>query len=300
MVEDSPEYQKCRFCNSTFSDDILKKIKAEKDDVYCEICGDIIKRVQDKYNFQLPDIVEDEPLTNFDITPLTPQKELKPHPDAFHFPIGRIFYDDDFPLTFKTNFVFVFARLVCFAVMRLDQEGEIELGKSDIPENALNNLYMATRRIQDKPIKDEFLRDLRKISKDEFKSNLKKIQAKIQANRQYLEDFHVYTRWLIRKAYLIISNGVNEDQLSKFDRTLYKELENQILFINKPAKYAKIKEYIRNLDWDWDENSPEWIVTDQKTRGPIHLDPTKDCSMQNPLYKSQIWLNRIYNDQKLN
>ena len=139
MIKDNPGYQRCRFCNSTFSDEILKKIEADKDDVYCEICGDIIKRVQDNYNFSPLDIAEDEPIINIDITPEAAQKKLKPHPDAFKFPIGRIFYDSDFPLPFKTNFVFVFSRLVCFAAMRLDQEGEIELGESDIPENALND-----------------------------------------------------------------------------------------------------------------------------------------------------------------
>ena len=302
MVEDSPEYQRCRFCSSTFSDDIIKKIEAEKDDVYCEICGDIIIRVQNKYRFRPPDITEDEPKTNIDITPVTPQKELKPNPDAFHFPIGRIFYDEDFPLTFKTNFVFVFSRLVCFAVMRLDQEGEIKIGESEIPENALNDLYMATRKIQvpDKQIKPEFLKNLQKISKNEFESNLKKLQTKIQTNRQYLEDFHVYTRWLIRKVYLIISHGLNKDELSKLDMNLYNDLENQILYINKSSEFVKIREYIRNLDWDWDKNAPEWIVSDQKTKNPIQLDPTKDCSIQNPLYKSEIWLNRIYNDEKFN
>ena len=297
MIEDSPGYQRCRFCKSPFSDEILNKIKANNIDVYCEICGDIIKRVQENYDFSPPDIDEGEPKTNIDITPEAAQKTLKPHPDALKFPIGRIFYDYDFPITFKTNFAVVFSRQVCFAAMRLEQEGEIDLGEAEIPENALNDLYMATRHVQDKIIKPEFLKNLLKISKDEFESNLKKFQAKIQANRQYMEDFHVYTRWLIRKVYLIISNGASEDQLSKFDLTLYKDLEPQILYVNKSSKYAKIREYIRNLDWDL--TSPEWIVTDKKTKSPIQLDPTKDCSLQNPLYKSQKWLDRIYNDEKL-
>ena len=199
MVEDSSEYQRCRFCNSSFSEEILNKIKADKTDVYCEICGDIVKRVQHNYKSTSPNVVEIEPKLNIEITPVKPQKKIKQDPDALKFPIGRIFYDDEFPSTFKSNFVLVFSRIVCFAIMRFDQEGEIALGEFDIPENALNNLYMATRRIQEKPVKDEFLRDLRNISKEDFKRYLKKLQTKIQENRQYLEDFHVYTRWLIRK-----------------------------------------------------------------------------------------------------
>jgi len=236
MVEDSPESYRCRFCNSTFSDDILKKIEDEKDDVYCEICGDIIKRVQNKYSFNPPDISENKPKTNIDNTPVTPQKELKQNPDALNFPIGRIFYDTDFPLIFKSNFVIVFSRLVCFAAMRLEQEGEIDLGESEIPEKVMNDLYMSTRHIQDKRINAEFLINLRKISKEEFESNLKKLQTKIQSSRQYLEDFHVYTRWLIRKVYLIISDGLNKDELSKFDLTIFNDLKK-----SKSITHYKLK-----------------------------------------------------------
>ncbi|MFW9949474.1 MAG: LAGLIDADG family homing endonuclease, partial [Candidatus Thorarchaeota archaeon] len=220
------------------------KIQADKDNVYCEICGDIVKRVQNNYNtnqFELYNVREEKSKFDVEITPISVQKKIKQHPDALKFPIGRIFYDDDFPITFKSNFVLVFSRLVAFAIMRFDQEGEFKLGKPEIPENSLNDLYMATRRIQEYPMKDEFLRDLRNISREDFKRHLKKLQAKIQANRQYLEHFHVYTRWLIRKVYLIVSTRRNEldNQLSKFDRALYKKLENQILFINKPSEYAK-------------------------------------------------------------
>ena len=256
MIKDSLGYHRCRFCKSPFSDEILKKIHADNSDVYCEICGDLIKRVQDNYNFNPPDIAKIEPKTNIDIdiTPPTPQKKLKPHPDGLKFPIGRIFYDNDFPLTFKSNFVVVFSRLICFAAMRLNREGEIDLGESEIPENALNDLYMATRHIQDKRIKAEFLNDLRKISKDEFDNNLKKLQTKIQTSRQYLEDFHVYTRWLIRKAYLIISNGFNEEKLSKLDLSIKNDLERQnLIFYNtlskEKAKYDAIN-LLDDLKWE--------------------------------------------------
>ncbi|NVM19835.1 MAG: hypothetical protein HWN80_19185 [Candidatus Lokiarchaeota archaeon] len=225
MVEDSSGYHRCRFCNSIFSDDILKRIENQKDDVYCESCGDIIKRVQNKYSINPPDIAENEPKTNINKTPETPQEELKPNPDVLNFPIGRVFYDKDFPLVFKSNFVIVFSRQVCFAALRLEHEGEIELGHSEIPENTMNDLYMSTRHIQDRQINADFLTNLRKISKEEFKNNLKKLQTKIQSNRQYLEDFHVYTRWLIRKVYLIISDEVSKNELSKIDLTIFRDLK---------------------------------------------------------------------------
>jgi len=245
MVEDGPKSEQCRFCNSTFSDDILKKIKDDKNDVYCENCGDIIKRVQNNYNNHPIKVSESESKNNTTDTPIKLQKELKPNPDALNYPIGRIFYDTDFPLIFKSNFVIVFSRQVCFAILRLEQGGEIDLGDSEIPENVMNDLYMSTKHVQDKRIKSEFLNNLREISNEEFEGNLKKLQTKIQSNRQYLEDFHVYSRWLIRKVYLIISDELNEEELSKFDRTIFKDLENQIEFIKSELEKPNNSTFIK-------------------------------------------------------
>ena len=49
MVEDDINSHQCRFCYSLFSDDIIKKIEDDKGDVYCENCGDLLKRMQNKY-----------------------------------------------------------------------------------------------------------------------------------------------------------------------------------------------------------------------------------------------------------
>jgi hypothetical protein len=123
----------------------------------------------------------------------------------------------------------------------LEREGQIQLGELYIPEDALNDLYMSTRNVQDMQIQPEFLKDLHDISKDEFERNLKQLQAKIQSNREYLEDFHVYTRWLIRTVYLLISDGLDKDDLSKFDLTIYKDLENRKNFFENELEKLAIK-----------------------------------------------------------
>ncbi|MBA7656918.1 hypothetical protein ES703_64847 [subsurface metagenome] len=66
---------------------------------------------------------------------------------------------------------------------------------------------------------------------------------------------------------------------------------------NDNLKIEKLKQDIKNLGWDKD--APEWIITDGNTKKPIQLDPTQDCSKDNPLYKSEKWLKRVYNDEKL-
>jgi len=173
MIEDGPRSHQCRFCKSSFSSEILKKIENNRDDVYCENCGDLIKRVQNKYDFKPTEINEKNSKTSSNDTPSKPQKDLESNPDALYYPIGRIFYDADFPLIFKSNFTIVFSRITYSHALRLDQEGQIELGESDVPENVLNDLYMSIRHIQDMRIKPEFLNNLHEISKEEFERYLK-------------------------------------------------------------------------------------------------------------------------------
>jgi len=226
MIENGPRSYRCRFCKSPFSDEIFKKIEDKRDDVYCENCGDIIKRVQTNFNFDPIDIIGNDTKTNTNNSLAKPQKDLEPNPDALNYPIGRIFYDTDFPLIFKSNFIIVFSRLTCFHALYLEREGQIQLGESDVPENTLNDLYMSTRHVQDMRIKAEFLNNLHEISKEEFECYLKRLQEKIQSNRQYREDFTIYSRWLIRRVYLIMGNKWNGDIPNKFGRTISNDLKN--------------------------------------------------------------------------
>ena len=241
MIKDDINSNQCRFCKSSFTDEILKKIKDDKNDVYCENCGDLIKRVQNKYNFNPTEIIENASNNNTNDTTNKPQKDLESNPDALHYPIGRIFYDTEFPLIFKSNFIIVFSRLTYFHALHLESKGQIELGGLEVPENAINNLFMSIRHIQDKRIKSEFLNNLHEISKEEFERNLKQLQAKIQSNREYREDFIVYSRWLISRVLTIISEKKEINKLSNFERTIIKDLKRFELTANYERKIAKNK-----------------------------------------------------------
>jgi len=261
MVEDESRPHRCLFCNSLFSVEILSKIEDDKGDVYCENCGDIIKRVNNKYNFNPPEITENESKTNIKDRPVKHRKELKPNPDALNYPIGRVFYDTDFPLTFKSNFIIVFSRLICYSVLRLENAGHIDLGDSEPSESVINDLYMATRLVQNKRVKSEFLKSLREISIEEFEDYLKKFQAKIQSNRQYLEDFHVYSRWLIRRVFCIIAENKPDDQLTKFEKTILNDLH--ILNIDglKLPAIRKKTTYEKNGELENTREDSEFDVT---------------------------------------
>jgi len=81
MVVDDINSHQCRFCNLSFSDDIIKKIKDDREDVYCENCGDLINRVNSKYNLNPLDIAKNEPKTktNIKVRLHKHRKELKPN-----------------------------------------------------------------------------------------------------------------------------------------------------------------------------------------------------------------------------
>ena len=69
---------------------------------------------------------------------------------------------------------------------------------------------------------------------------------------------------------------------------------------NKDLK--TIKEYLRNLDWRSLSNN--WVVLHRehhtKPYEKILLDPHKDPSNKNPLWKHEIWLKRVYTDENYN
>jgi len=111
-------------------------------------------------------------------------------------------------------------------------------------------------------IKSEFLNNLHEISKEEFERNLKQLQTKIQSNRQYREDFIVYSRWLINRVFTIVSEKKPNDRLTKFERTILTDIKNLNLDSFKTtSKYVK--------------TSYEKYVELGKTREDLEFDMTR-------------------------
>lgn len=154
-----------------------------------------------------------------------PPQELFIPTGALRYPNGRVYYDTDFPQLFKINFIVVFLRLVYFHTLRLEKDSKIDLEKLEINEDLINELHRRISPIHENRIKTEFINPLREITLDEFELNLKKFQGKFQNNRQYREDFIIYSRWLIKRVLTIISEKRPIDQLSKFERTVIEELD---------------------------------------------------------------------------
>jgi len=73
---------------------------------------------------------------------------------------------------------------------------------------------------------------------------------------------------------------------------------------NDISKLEEIKEKIKNFDWE--SISDDWNITTRSNQyaeyNNISLDPTKDVSKENPLYRNKEWLDKVYNSKnwKLN
>ncbi|GAG95885.1 unnamed protein product, partial [marine sediment metagenome] len=71
---------------------------------------------------------------------------------------------------------------------------------------------------------------------------------------------------------------------------------------NDTFNLEKIKEEIKKLDWK--STTENWNITNNPNRyvkhGIITLDPTKEPSRQNPLYRHKIWLQTVYNNTAWN
>ncbi len=92
-----------------------------------------------------------------------------------------------------------------------------------------------------------------------------------------------------------VNDNFRNDNLENSD--ISQDLSDNITEEKAIDGKERIKEYIKNLEWV--EEFPDWTIIDRRTGNPINLDPTQDCSKKNPLYKSEKWLNRIYNDDRL-
>ena len=109
---------------------------------------------------------------------------------------------------------------------------------------------------------------------------------------------------LIKTGQIDFENGkysLNEN----FD---YRKMDsNEIKEITKPTEFKgeknaeDIKKEIKNIDWN--KISKDWTVWKNsnqygETRMPV--DPTKDCSKDNPLYRHKEWVEKIVRNEKFN
>ena len=285
MVEDDSKAHQCRFCYSSFTNDILKKIKDDRDDVYCENCGDLIKRVQIGYINEPKTITKTT--SNIPFVAKEPPQEVLIDPDALLYPNGRIFYDTDFPQIFKSNFIIVFSSLVYFYALHLEKEEKINMKELVITENIVNEIHRRISPIHEKRIKAEFVKNLHEITLDEFELNLKKQQKKFHDNRQYQEDFIIYSRWLIKRVLTIISEKKPDEQLTEFEYFILRDLKKLNMDspkVNSKPKKTTYEKYVElgktreDLEFDMTREEFKILLQNRGSVRPSHLKYRWRCT----------------------
>lgn len=93
----------------------------------------------------------------------------------------------------------------------------------------------------------------------------------------------------------------NTKQLQQGSKEGKEEITYDENLDNKKYYIQKIREKIRNIDWD--NVTKDWSINYSKNQYSdieVQLDPKQDCSRTNPLYKHKKWLETVYNNKDLN
>lgn len=90
-----------------------------------------------------------------------------------------------------------------------------------------------------------------------------------------------------------------DTRINSIEKESKKKMKMDVNFERK-NNLKRIKEYLRNIDWKSLTN--DWTVSHREHHTypyeKILLDPHKDPSNENPLWKHEIWLKRVYADEK--
>ncbi len=249
MIEKKPQnnsLNRCKFCGWKFPNDLVEKVNEKSDSLFCELCGAEI-RYNNVKNQEEDEIIESksdiDSSGSADKSKSSPWKRFYETMKKFVIEteggevqegltkrqkesIARVFKDDDFPKIFKENFIIVFARITYFEIKKLKSTVNLNNSKRKLTKAELKALTERLKPIAKKDIKAEFLKDLHKISQNDFKKWLKKLQVKLKSSPTYYHDFITYIQWLIIIIAKIVSELWDKTNLPKFEQTILEDLKN--------------------------------------------------------------------------
>ena len=224
MVEKSSKNNspnRCEFCGWKFPSDLVEKINKNSDFLYCELCGAEVRynNVKNQENDETIESKSDDPGGSIDKSKSSPWKRFYETIKNFIIEseegaiqealtkrqkerIIRVYKDPEFPQIFKSNFIIVFARITYFELKKLESTANLKNSKRNLTKAELKTLTEHLKPIAKKDIKAEFLKNLHKISQNDFKKWLKKLQVKLKSSLTYYNDFITYIQWLL---YLLLA-----------------------------------------------------------------------------------------------
>ncbi len=272
MVEKSSKNNfpnRCKFCGWKFPNELVERINKNSDFLFCELCGAEVRynNVKNQENDETIESKSDnDPGGSIDKSKSSPWKRFYETIKNFIIEneegeiqegltkkqreqIFRVYKNPDFPQIFKSNFIIVFARITYFELKKLKSTAHLRNSKRNLTKAELKTLTERLSPIAKKDIKVEFLKDLHKISQNDFKKRLKRLQVKLKSSSTYYHDFITYIQWLITIIAKIVSELWDNTNLPKFEQTILEDLKN----------YFYTKNNIKN---DPEENLTDNILKD--------------------------------------
>jgi len=136
--------------------------------------------------------------------------------------------------------------------------------------------------------------ELKKLGLSPFKYALKSYRDKFDSN--------FYTFGQLKRKYGNFSFSdlcrlIGEDKAKQKVTHAKKRIED--ILGSDSHKIKRIREYLRELDWDKDIDWTIFKFINKHRSDMIILDPKKPCSEENPLYMHKEWLTRVYKDENL-
>ena len=230
----------CKYCGWKIPADFIQKLSENSDSVLCENCG--TELLSEK---PISDTIKSEEKLNQD---LRRKKKKKAFSTKIYEkirieknPIARVLRDSDFTKIFKDNFLIVMSRIIYTHLRAIELETVIDIKTMELTKEILGKLYKEISPVLSMRIKREYIGNLHKIKTKDFEKWLKKLQTKLELNKNFHQDFILYLRWLIKEVYIIVSELWDTKDLPKFERIIRDELKD-FSYNSEEFKSSSIKE----------------------------------------------------------
>ena len=233
----------CKYCGWEFQHDIVQKINENTEPVYCEFCGielnitSISRR--EEHNKEKYERISNSNDNN-EKQKKSIVKSISKLTKSRKYSIDVIFGDDEFPKIFKENLIIVISRLTYVSIREWEQDNNVSVRRVSLTKSILYEIANNLKPIIDKRISNKLLKNLHKLSIEEFEDWLKLLQKKLQLDQPYRTQFKIYLLWLIKIVFRLVSDMWDMENLPKIEATILKDLKNYFTYLNHSIKHKKI------------------------------------------------------------
>jgi len=133
----------------------------------------------------------------------------------------------------------VISRLIYFFIREWEQENKADVRRMSLNQSILTYLASKLKPILDKKIGRAFLKNLHKISTEEFDNLLKKLQKKLKLDQEYRTYFINFLIWLKRIIFRLVSEMWDMKNLPKLQATILKDLKSYSFYSPKLEEIDK-------------------------------------------------------------